>query len=216
VEHVFVETNWVVGYAAPAHFREPSAVELLHRAERCEIELYVPNLALIEARKVILTRDRYQARDEVAGMREFLKRQIAAGNLRSSSRVEMDAVLSQYETHLNTERVKAPERIAELAANPRVNVLALDEEMLRRSTELATTPRIELQSFDLAVLASVLVWADRRRPGGQLLSFCEKDSDLQPWNKDGSRRLPIADLYDDAGVWVYGDYTMSRPPRKRK
>jgi hypothetical protein len=29
MRHVFVETNWVVGYAAPAHHKNAAAVELL-------------------------------------------------------------------------------------------------------------------------------------------------------------------------------------------
>lgn len=94
MEHVFVETNWVVDYAAPAHFREPSAVALLERAERGDIKLFVPNFALIEARKVISEKGRFQVRDEVAGIREYLKLRVAAGGLTQSGRADIDNVLS--------------------------------------------------------------------------------------------------------------------------
>lgn len=36
-EHVFVETNFVVDWAAPAHLRVPEAVTLVERAGRGEI-----------------------------------------------------------------------------------------------------------------------------------------------------------------------------------
>jgi len=40
MKHVFVETNWVVGYAAPAHFQLQDALALTKRAEAGDFRLY--------------------------------------------------------------------------------------------------------------------------------------------------------------------------------
>jgi len=42
MRHVFVETNWVVECAAPAHHKTPAALELLKRAASGELKLYLP------------------------------------------------------------------------------------------------------------------------------------------------------------------------------
>jgi hypothetical protein len=42
VQHVFVETNWLVGYAAPAHQKVYAAVDLLKKANRGEVRLISP------------------------------------------------------------------------------------------------------------------------------------------------------------------------------
>ena len=36
MKRVFVETNWVVAYAAPAHLRLPAALTLAEKVERGE------------------------------------------------------------------------------------------------------------------------------------------------------------------------------------
>jgi len=38
--------------------------------------------------------------------------------------------------------------------------------------------------------------------------FCELDSDLQPWDKSGARKLILSDLYDSSGVYVQGDFLL--------
>ena len=45
------------------------------------------------------------------------------------------------------------------------------------------------------------------------LSFCEVDADLQPWDKNGNPKQPLTQLFDHAGVWVYGDFGLSSPER---
>ena len=73
---------------------------------------------------------------------------------------------------------------------------------------------LSLQPFDQSVLAAVLVrarelWDDGERE----LCFCELDKDLQPWDKDRKRKLPLADIYDQARVWVYSNFELTRPER---
>ena len=90
----------------------------------------------------------------------------------------------------------------------------LDDAMLARSTELALTGTT-LKPFDQAILAGVLVSVARLwNAGERALSFCETDSDLQPWDKDGRAKSSLKKAYDQAHVWVYGDFTLTEPQRR--
>lgn len=91
----------------------------------------------------------------------------------------------------------------------------LDEEMLLRSTQLAAETALELQSFDAAILAAVLVREAKLHMERNEVSFCTHDTHLQPWDRNGRRRDELADLLDDAGVWVYGDFLLEAPARPR-
>jgi len=53
IRHLFVETNWLHGYAAPAHHKVPDAVTLLERAQRGEFILHIANVSFAEARHSI-------------------------------------------------------------------------------------------------------------------------------------------------------------------
>lgn len=70
MRHVFVETNWVVAYAAPAHHKTPAAIELFDRAAKEEIKLYLPAICIAEARRPIF--ERFQVRTEADRVRQFL------------------------------------------------------------------------------------------------------------------------------------------------
>jgi hypothetical protein len=70
VQHVFVETNWLVGFAAPAHQKVYAAVDLLRKANRGEIQLYLPSICLSECRRPI--REKFQVRSEADRVRKFL------------------------------------------------------------------------------------------------------------------------------------------------
>ena len=70
MRHVFVETNWVVGYAAPAHHQHPDARALFERAEAGELRLYLPSVCLSEARFTIPRK--LQPRTEADAIRKFL------------------------------------------------------------------------------------------------------------------------------------------------
>ena len=86
--------------------------------------------------------------------------------------------------------------------------------MLDRVTQLALQG-IAQKPFDHAILAGVLVGAERLWNGGERgLSFCEADSDLQPWDKQARPKQPLKDAYDRAHLWVFSDFTLSHPPRK--
>jgi hypothetical protein len=86
--------------------------------------------------------------------------------------------------------------------------------MLARSTELALAG-IELIPFEQAIPAGVLVSAARLWNAGERgISFCEADSDLQPWDRYGLAKPPLKDAYDQAHVWVYRDFTLTEPRRR--
>ena len=83
MQHVFVETNWLVGYAAPAHQKTYTAVDLLQKANRGEVQLYIPSICLAECRRPI--REKFQVRLEADRVRRFLlwgkERKIVDGEL---------------------------------------------------------------------------------------------------------------------------------------
>ncbi len=123
-------------------------------------------------------------------------------------------ILDQYEATVIADLQNLEHRLAELRTHSGVEVFALSDEILERSVELATE-NLELKPFDQAILAVVLVRAEALRSEGvQDASFCELDSDLQPWDKLGRVKEPLARLYRSAGVWVYGDFALGNPPRR--
>jgi hypothetical protein len=70
---------------------------------------------------------------------------------------------------------------------------------------------LELQSFDLAILAAVLVCGAALVTQGNEVSFCTLDGDLLPWDRKGARKPALADLFDSAGVRVYGNFLLMPP-----
>src|SRR5208337_1929480 len=70
MRHVFVETNWIVDYAAPAHHQLPAAVELLKRAGSGELKLYLPSICVSESWRPL--RQEFQVRSKADSVRKFL------------------------------------------------------------------------------------------------------------------------------------------------
>jgi hypothetical protein len=94
-----------------------------------------------------------------------------------------------------------------------LEVFPLNERMLERAVELSSLD-LQLQPFDQAILAAVLVRARELTQAGEIdLCFCETDNDLRPWDKKGELMPPLSDLYCEARVWVYGDFDMLAPMR---
>jgi hypothetical protein len=97
-------------------------------------------------------------------------------------------VLSTFESFLEAERKDAPARLDALRDEPSLDVFPLDEAMLARS------------------VAAVLEAAGPLRRAGHAVSFCTLDGHLQPWNKKGGPKPELQELYDDAEIWVFGDF----------
>jgi hypothetical protein len=211
MQHVLVETNWVVAYAAPAHLRLPAAVALAKRAEAGELRLYMPSVCLTEARYPIRTK--FHPRLPADSVRKYLAWATTAGVLDREDGDTVRRVLDRYETAVLAELRGLDEQLGLLRKHPGIEVFPLSDAMLLRAVELSTQ-NLELRPFDQAILAAVLVRAEvLRDQGADEVSFCELDGDLQPWDKDGRSKQPLTSLYDSAGVWVYGDFAMENPPR---
>lgn len=86
--------------------------------------------------------------------------------------------------------------------------------MLERSLSL-TIEKLELHAFDNAVLAAVLTRSEeiKLQDKNSELFFCTADEDLQPWDNNGNVKPVLKRLYDEAHVWVYGDFEMSSHER---
>jgi hypothetical protein len=211
MQHVLVETNWVVAYAAPAHLRLPAASTLAERAEAGELRLYIPSVCLTEARHPIRTK--FHPRLPADSVRKYLAWATTAGVLNGEDGGTVRRVLDQYETAVLAELGGLDEQLGLLRNHPGIEVFPLSDAMLLRALELSTQ-NLELKPFDQAILAAVLVRAETLRDqGADDVSFCELDGDLQPWDKDGRSKQPLTGLYDSARVWVYGDFAMENPPR---
>jgi predicted nucleic acid-binding protein len=207
-KHVFVETNWIVDLVAPLISGNPAARELLERSRRGELMLHVPVISLSEARKVIREKS---PRAEIGSIRTFIRDQKEGGEIDESAANAAFELLSQFQQHVKKERDAAPNRIAALLQEQALDVFPLDEAMLVRSTKLSAETSLFLESFDNAILAAILVRAAALREAGNELFFCEQDHHLQPWDKNGNRKNELGDLFDEAGIWVYGDFLLEKP-----
>ncbi len=209
--HVIVETNWVVDFVAPLLAQNTTARDLYERAQRGELSLHVPAIALVEARKVIAEKLR-QFREGEA-VRRHVARLRDDGILTVTDASLTFAALQRYEQYRAQERQQSPQRIEALRSDSSVGIFPLDDTILARSVDLAARPDVGLESFDLSILAAVLVHAERLHSQGDDVRFCTLDTDLQPWYKNDKRRDVLADTYDAAGVWVHGDFLLDYPPR---
>jgi hypothetical protein len=215
MKHVFVETNWVVAYCAPPHARLPAAVELAQRAEEGEVRLYLPSICLTEAIRPIRTR--YKPREAADSVRQYLASAHETGKL-NDDYATVRRILDQYQTSVTAYLERLEDQLMKLRVQPGMDVFALNDRMLSRAVELASTKNLDLKPFDQAILAAVLVRAKSlREEGAKDISFCELDSDLQYWEKRGGTKEPLTGLYESAGVSVYGDFafqvTGPRPSR---
>lgn len=165
-----------------------------------------------EARSVI--RRKFQPRTQADNLRNYLRWAKQETIVTEEKSEIVRQVLDTYENVLQRELDCLEESLATLGKEPGVDVFPLTDRMLERSVQLGTE-RLELEPFDNSILAAVLTRADELKSTDKNaeIFFCELDSHLQPWDKFGNRKLPLAQLYDDAHVWVYGDFSMESPDR---
>lgn len=115
---------------------------------------------------------------DVNSIRAFVRQVREDGGIDELAADATFDVLSRFEQYVTREKVTAPERIAALLEEPAIEVFHLDEEMLLRSTHLAAETALELQSFDAAILAAVLVRGEALQREGNEVSFCTHDTHL--------------------------------------
>ena len=122
--------------------------------------------------------------------------------------------MDKYESSIQQDLGNIDNTLRKLASLPCLEVFGLDNRMIDRATELALRG-IALKPFDHAMLAGVVVRASTLWDAGErTISFCETDGDLQPWDKYGNTKPPLRDAFNEAHVWVYGDFTLTQPQRK--
>jgi predicted nucleic acid-binding protein len=210
MKHGFIETNWVVDVAAPRHHQRPIARALLEQCIGGELALHVPAICFVEARAVI--RKRFQPRNEADAIRNFLgwsreNDQVADGDAEATLRV-----LDRFESTARRELQGLDATLNALRRTANLDVFALNDRMLQLSVELSfVASRIFRPGNSGGSLGRV---DELREDPTARFMFCEKDGHLQPWDKAGNTKQPLASIYDERRVWVYGDFDMSggRPP----
>jgi len=211
MRHVFVETNWVVACAAPAHHKIPAALDLLQRAAREELTLHVPAISIAEARRPIS--ERFQSRTEAERIRQYLLWARDEKVITPENEVVVRTVLDQMEGRVKADLAKIEETLRSLSEAKGVAVFDITQSMLTLCTELSYT-KLGLQPFDQAILAAVLVRAeDLTKEGVTETEFCELDADLQPWDKSSNAKPLLTELYDRRRIWVYGDFLLQSPQK---
>lgn len=207
MQHVFVETNWLVGYAAPAHQKVYAAVDLLKKANRGEIQLYLPSICLSECRRPI--REKFQVRLEADRVRKFLLWAKGENIVEAAADETVRRTLDQMENLVRRDLDRLEDSLENLRSERGIEIFNLNEDVFERCAGLS---HLGLQPFDQAILASILVKAEiLKKDGIGRFAFCEADSDLQPWDKLGATKEPLVSLYDEAAIWVYQDFLLERP-----
>lgn len=99
--HVFVETNWVVAHAAPAHMQVPAAARLIEEARVGKLALHLPAFCLTEARHPLRTK--FQSRATADSVRKYLGWATREGKVENDSANTARLILDQYEATISAE-----------------------------------------------------------------------------------------------------------------
>jgi hypothetical protein len=168
VLHVFVETNWVVDYAAPAHYRDPLATRLLNRARGGELQLHLPVICLSEARRPILAKHQPRHAETV---RRFLKWAKKQNLVPTDDAAATQRVLTLFERRVRTELAGLDQTLQALMRERGLDVYPFDSAMAQKTAALSLE-KMDLGPFDQAILAAVLVRAEPlRSEGGTEFAF---------------------------------------------
>ena len=211
MRHVFLETNWLVAVAAPSHDRTPAAIALLDSAAAGDIRIYIPACWVAEARKTI--RQKFQPK-EADRLRSFVRWAVEHEVLDEAVAETSRTMLQRFEGSVTSDLAHLNESLRQITAANGIEVVPLDTDVLDMSVDLHFE-EIEPSEFDRAVLAAVLIKGrELRERGEEDVNFAELDSKLWPWEKRTARVRPeLKRLYDEAGVWVYSDFTLTAPER---
>jgi hypothetical protein len=115
MRHVFVETNWLHDYAAPAHHKVPDAVTLLERAQRGEFMLHIPNVSFSEARQSI--QSKCQPADG-PGIRRYIRWARQNGELNEGQAGEAHQLADKYVQSIDKELSAVPSILGFMATSP--------------------------------------------------------------------------------------------------
>ncbi|MGO9837351.1 MAG: hypothetical protein ACLP1X_24415 [Polyangiaceae bacterium] len=202
MKHVFVETNWVFEFCAPAHRSTPEAQELASRAARGDLVLHVPAVSLREGANAIQQKCQPKANKE---LQEFRRWAEANGKFGATTAGEAKTFLDAYVNSVNADMGTLEDRVDAIKARAGVAVFALDQRMLDRAIALRREVAT-LKPFDEAILAAILIKAGDVRAAATELFFCDLDGDLVPIDRKGKPRKELVALYDAAGITVRQDF----------
>jgi hypothetical protein len=162
VLQVFIETNWVVDFAAPGHYRVPAAVRLLDQARSGELRLHLPIICLAEARRPILAK--HQPR-HAGAIRKFLKWARTRDLLAAEDEAATRRVLNLLEHQVRIDLSELDQTLISLTQQPGLDVFPFDGAMLEKTAGFALE-KLGLHPFDQAILAAVLLRAGTLRSEG--------------------------------------------------
>jgi hypothetical protein len=146
------------------------------------------------------------------GIHRYIRWAHKNGELNDERAKDAHRLAESYGQDIRKELIAVPSILKDVAGLSCVNMFALDDEMLDLANEL-TLEKVAQKPFDHAILAGILVSSLRLWNRGERgISFAELDSDLQPWGLKGAPNADLSKLYDNAHVWVYGDFTLQFPP----
>lgn len=192
MKHVFVETNWVFEFCAPAHRSTPEAQSLAKRADNGDLVLHIPAVSLREGANAIQQECQPKANKE---LQEFRRWAFANGKFGPTTDAEAKTFLDAYVNSVQADMATLETRIGAIYGLHGVDVFALDQRMLDRAIALRSEAAA-LKPFDEAILASVLVKAADLKAGGETaLFFCDLDGDLVPTDRRGNPRKELVALY---------------------
>ena len=200
--------------AAPASNPRPDALELLDSAGDGRVRIYIPACCISEAKKTI--RQKFQPK-EADRLRRFVQWAVEKKHLDYETAESARAMLSSFEGHVRSELAKLNDTLLDITKAAGVEVLPLDDAALDMSLELHFK-EIVRGEFDRAVLATVLTKGRSLHDSGETdMSFCGTDPQSWPWEREtGRARAELKKLYDDAGVWVYSDFTLNESRNGRR
>lgn len=203
MKHVFVETNWVFEFCAPAHRQTPEAQALADRAGRGELVLHIPAASLREGANAIRQKCQPTANKELLGFRRWAEAQAKITKEQSEAAVQF---LQAYVSSVQADLATLDQRIDDIKSLPGIEVFALSAAMLDRAIELRREVP-GLKPFDEAILAAVLVRTNELRADGvATVHFCDLDGDLVPIDRKGNDRKELVALYAAAGIVVRQDF----------
>ena len=149
MEHVFVETNWLVGCLAPAHHKVPAAVELLEKAKRNEVRLYLPAICVSECKRPVC--EKFQVKLEADRVRKFLLWARSNEAIEIAHEETVRRALDKMEGVVKRDLDRLDTDVENLCAETGVEAFHIEEQMWLRNTELSYGG-LQLEPFDLAIL----------------------------------------------------------------
>ena len=147
VLHVFIETNWVVAYGAPAHQKVPAAIDLLKKANDGVIQLHLPSVCITECRRPI--REKFQVRSEADSVRRFLLWAKQQNIINPKTDEVVRQTLDRMESLIKSDLDKLEDLLSGLQKETGLEIFGMDEEMLAAVRNCRTwdySPSIKLFS----------------------------------------------------------------------